>query len=96
MIDFSNPKDKAIHDHVVELVEQITKIVRQLVAARTQQSRVILERQRDAVQDQLDAVVDGLYDLAEASYLPSPALAPDASISGPAGKMAPNGKTRVK
>jgi hypothetical protein len=59
-INFSNPKDKARHDKMVELVEQILSLNKQLSSAKTAHDKTILQRQIDATDKQIDNLVYGL------------------------------------
>jgi hypothetical protein len=61
-----NPKsDKAAHDRMVTLVEQMLALHRQLAAARTPQEQAALERQIAATDTQIDRLVYDLYGLTE-------------------------------
>lgn len=62
-IDFSAPTDKARHDRMVLLVEQMLFLHKQLTAAKTPQDQTILQRQLDATDRQIDQLVYELYDL---------------------------------
>jgi predicted type IV restriction endonuclease len=64
-IDFSEPRDKARHDRMVALVEQMLALHRQLAAARTAQDKRMLQRQIDASDRQIDRLVYELYGLTE-------------------------------
>jgi hypothetical protein len=64
-IDFTNPTDKARHDHMVALVEQMLALHRQLAAAKTAHDKTALQRQIAATDRQIDRLVYQLYDLTE-------------------------------
>ena len=55
--------DKAAHDRMVTLVEQMLELHRQLAAARTPQEQTALERQIAATDTQIDRLVYDLYGL---------------------------------
>ncbi|MCK4715797.1 MAG: Eco57I restriction-modification methylase domain-containing protein, partial [Candidatus Marinimicrobia bacterium] len=56
-IDFSNPKDKAQHDRMVLLVDQILDLNKKLLATRDPRSREQLQRRIDATDAQIDRLV---------------------------------------
>lgn len=64
-IDFSNPADKAAHDRMVSLVEQMLELHKKLPAAKTPQEKERLERQIQATDSAIDALVYELYGLTE-------------------------------
>jgi adenine-specific DNA-methyltransferase len=64
-IDFSNPTDKACHDKMVELVEQMLTLHKQAAAAKTPDDKTRLQRQIDATDQQIDLLVYDLYGLTE-------------------------------
>jgi hypothetical protein len=64
-INFSDKSDKAAHDRIVKLVEQMLELHRQLAAARTPQEQIALERQIAATDTQIDRLVYDLYGLTE-------------------------------
>jgi hypothetical protein len=66
MIDFANSGDKALHDKLIQLVEQMTQLVQKQSSARTQQARTLLDRLAKVTQRQIDKLVYRLYDLTEA------------------------------
>ncbi len=55
--------DKAAHDRMVKLVEQMLALNRQLAVARTPQGKIALERQIAATDAQIDLLVYELYGL---------------------------------
>ena len=65
VINFSDKSDKAAHDRMVKLVEQMLELHRQLTAARTPQEQTALERQIAATDTQIDRLVYDLYGLTE-------------------------------
>ncbi|GAK60573.1 hypothetical protein U27_00470 [Candidatus Vecturithrix granuli] len=65
IINFSNPADKAYHDKIVELVERMLDLHKQLHAAKTPQAQTLLQRQIDAADRQIDRLVYELYGLTE-------------------------------
>jgi hypothetical protein len=65
LINFSDPNEKARHDKMVKLVEQMLALHKQLVAAKTSDDKIRLERQIDATDQQIDRLVYDLYGLTE-------------------------------
>jgi hypothetical protein len=64
-IDFSAPADKARHDKVVALVDQMLLLNKQLPSAKTDHEKTALQRQIDATDKQIDKLVYELYGLTE-------------------------------
>jgi hypothetical protein len=64
-INFSDPADKARHDRMVALVEQMLSLHKQLAAAKTPDSKTVLQRQIEATDKQIDRLVYELYGLTE-------------------------------
>jgi hypothetical protein len=64
-INFSDPADKARHDRMVALVEQMLALHKQLAAAKTPDAKTVLQRQVDATDKQIDRLVYELYGLTE-------------------------------
>jgi len=62
-IDFNNAADKARHDRMVELVEGILDLHKQVAIAKTVHAKTNLQRQIDATDAQIDNLVYELYDL---------------------------------
>ncbi len=67
-IDFSDPADKARHDKIVKLVEQMLALHKQLASARTEHEQTALKRQIDATDRQIDKLVYELYGLTEEEF----------------------------
>jgi len=65
VIDFSDRADKARHDRVVKLVEQMACLHRQVHSARMPQEKTALERQIEAIDEQIDRLIYELYGLTE-------------------------------
>ncbi|MBI2928590.1 MAG: Eco57I restriction-modification methylase domain-containing protein [Verrucomicrobia bacterium] len=63
VIDLANAADKARHERMVSLVEQMLKLHQQLAAARTPQEQTALARQIAAADAQIDRLVYELYGL---------------------------------
>jgi hypothetical protein len=53
-IDFDNPSDKANHDKIVQLVEQMLALNKQLAAENEPQTKTLLKRRIDATYKQID------------------------------------------
>jgi hypothetical protein len=64
-INFSDPADKSRHNRMVQLVEQILSLNKQLAAAHTDHEKTTLQRQIDATDRQIDKLVYELYGLTE-------------------------------
>jgi hypothetical protein len=64
-INFSDPADKARHDKMVSLVEQMLSLNKKLTAAKTDHEKTSLQRQIDAIDKQIDQLVYELYGLTE-------------------------------
>ena len=64
-IDFSNPSDKASHDRMVALVDQMLNLNKKLNSAKLPQEKNLLKRQIEAADKQIDQLVYELYDLTE-------------------------------
>jgi hypothetical protein len=64
-INFSDPADKARHDKMVSLVEQMLSLNKQFASAKTDHEKTALQRQIDATDQQIDKLVYELYGLTE-------------------------------
>jgi type I restriction-modification system DNA methylase subunit/predicted type IV restriction endonuclease len=64
-MNFSDPADKARHDRMVEKVEEMLALHKQLASAKTEHEKTALQRQIDATDKQIDQLVDELYGLTE-------------------------------
>jgi len=65
IINFSDPKDKARHDKMVELVERMLSLHKELVTARTPDERIRVQRQIDTADREIDRLIYELYGLTE-------------------------------
>ncbi|GAF76589.1 unnamed protein product, partial [marine sediment metagenome] len=65
LIDFSHRTDKTRHDRMVELVQGMLSLHKQLAAARTPQDKTVIQRQIGATDRQIDRLVYELYDLTD-------------------------------
>jgi hypothetical protein len=63
VINFPNLDDKAHHDKIVDLVNKMLDLHKQLAMARTPDDKTRLQRQIDATDHQIDGLVYELYDL---------------------------------
>jgi len=61
----SDPTDKARHDRMVELVETMLKLHKQLAATKTTHEKTAIQRQINAIDKQIDQLVYELYGLTE-------------------------------
>ncbi len=64
-IDFSDPADKARHDRMVALVEQMLELHKRQHEASSEADRELYQRQIDATDRQIDTLVYELYGLTE-------------------------------
>jgi hypothetical protein len=62
-IDFSDATDKVRHNRMVELVEAMLKLHKQLAAAKTSHEKTAIHRQIDTADKQIDQLVYEQYDL---------------------------------
>lgn len=62
-INFDKPTDKSYHDQIVQLVEQMLELNRQLALAQDPPHKKLLTRQLEAVDRQIDQIVYTLYGL---------------------------------
>jgi type I restriction-modification system DNA methylase subunit len=62
-IDFKNPDEKKMYDTMVQLVEQMLMLNKQLAEANTAHEKTLLQRQIDATDKQIDKMVYELYEL---------------------------------
>jgi len=65
IINFSDPADKARHDRMVKLVEQILSLHKQLASAKTPDDKTRLQRQIEATDHQIDQLVYEMYGLTD-------------------------------
>jgi hypothetical protein len=64
-IDFSDPSDRACHDRMVKLAEQMLSFNEQLANVKTPDEKTRLQRHVDATDQQIDRLVYELYGLTE-------------------------------
>ena len=64
-LDFSQDSDKAQHDQMVDLVDQMLSLNRQLTMAKMSYDKTAIQRQIDATDQQIDRLVYDLYGLTE-------------------------------
>jgi hypothetical protein len=62
-ISSTNPGDRTRHDRMVELVERMLDLHKQLAATNTAHAKTNLQRQIDATDTQIDRLVYDLYEL---------------------------------
>lgn len=65
-IDFTDKQDRACHEKMVALVEQMLQLHRDLAAAKTAHDKTLAERQIAATDKQIDRLVYALYGLTDA------------------------------
>jgi len=65
MIDFADPRNKARHDQMVALVEQMLDLNKQLAEAKIPQAKAVLQRQIETTDRQIDELVYELYGLTD-------------------------------
>lgn len=63
VINFSNSTDKARHDRMVNLVEQMLSLHKQSAKAKTPDEKIRIQRQIDSTNNQIDRLVYELYGL---------------------------------
>jgi hypothetical protein len=68
-VDFSDQQDRARHDRLVALVEQMLQLHRDLAAAKTAHDKTLAERQIAVTDKQIDRQVYELYGLTEEEIL---------------------------
>jgi type I restriction-modification system DNA methylase subunit len=64
-IDFSNAKDKSIHDQIVKLVDSMLTLQKQLSAVKSTNHKEVIRRQIDATDAEIDRLVYELYGLTQ-------------------------------
>ena len=64
-INFSNPAEKAQHDKLVSLVDNMLELQKKYHGARMEQDKELYERQIRVVDAQIDRLVYDLYGLTE-------------------------------
>ncbi|MCD6487059.1 MAG: N-6 DNA methylase [Syntrophobacterales bacterium] len=64
-IDFSDPTEKARHNRMVELVERMLDLNKQLAKAKVPQTKTVLQRQVETTDRQIDRLIYELYELTE-------------------------------
>jgi adenine-specific DNA-methyltransferase len=64
-IDFTEPTDKACHDKMVSLVDQMLSLNKRLPEVKTDHEKTSLQRQIEATDQQIDQLVYELYGLTE-------------------------------
>jgi hypothetical protein len=65
VIDFSDSTDKVRHDRMIELVERMLDLNKQLAEAKAPQTKTVLQRQIETINKQIDQLVYKLYDLTD-------------------------------
>jgi hypothetical protein len=65
VINAQDPADRARHDKMVQLVETMLDLNRQLPAAKTTHDKTLIQRQMDATDKRIDALVYELYGLTD-------------------------------
>ncbi len=64
-IDFSNPKEKKMHDDLVAMVEQMLALQKKYHSARLEQDKKLYKTQIDILDKKIDSLVYQLYGLTE-------------------------------
>jgi hypothetical protein len=64
-IDFTDPSDKACHDQMVQRVERMLDLHKQLAEAKVPQAKIALQGQIEATDREIDKLVYELYNLTE-------------------------------
>jgi adenine-specific DNA-methyltransferase len=64
-LNLNDPYDATCHDRIVELVEQMLSIKKQLAISKTDHDKTLLQRQSEVLENQIDQLVYALYSLTE-------------------------------
>jgi len=64
-IDFSNPKEKKMHDDLVAMVDKMLNLQKKYHSARLEQDKKLYKTQIDLLDHQIDSLVYKLYALTE-------------------------------
>jgi RNase P/RNase MRP subunit p29 len=64
-LDFNDPTNKARHGQMIDLVEQMLNLHKQLAEAKVPQAKTVLQRQIETTDRQIDELVYELYRLTE-------------------------------
>jgi type I restriction-modification system DNA methylase subunit len=62
-IDFSNKVERELHDKIIELVDQMLEIQKQLHSAKTESDKQFYQKKADIIDKQIDTLVYELYGL---------------------------------
>jgi hypothetical protein len=62
-LDLSNASHKALHDQLVDQVDQLIAVKKQVSAAKSERDRNFYERKEKSLERRIDNLVYGLYDL---------------------------------
>ncbi len=62
-INFNSPDEKKLHDRMIQLVDQMLALHKQLAEAKTGHEQTLLQRQIDTTDKQIDKLVYELYEL---------------------------------
>ena len=65
-IDFSNPKEKKIHDDLVMMVDKMLKLQKKYHSTRLEHDKKLYKTQIDHLDNQIDTLVYKLYGLTKA------------------------------
>lgn len=65
IIDFSNPKEKKMHDDLVPMVDKMLKLQKKYHSIRLEQDKKLYKTQIDLLDHQMDTLVYKLYNLKE-------------------------------
>jgi len=65
LIDFNHPEDKAMHDKIVKIVEQMLDLHKKVEASKTPDEKTRLQRQIDTTDSQINKLVYELYGLTD-------------------------------
>lgn len=63
IVDISMAQHKIVHDRMVELVDSMLELHKQLAAAKSESQKTVIQRQIDATDAEIDRLVYDLYDL---------------------------------
>ena len=63
LINFSNPKEKKIHDDLVAMVDRMLRLQKKYHSTRLEQDRTLFKTQIDLLDQRINSLVYKLYNL---------------------------------
>jgi type I restriction-modification system DNA methylase subunit len=83
LIDKAKAKEKAAHDHLVQLVQQRLDLMAKRNVPKTPHEKVTFDRQLTASEEQINVSVDSLYGVKLEDYAMQEALLEDSALTDP-------------